>query len=52
VRRWGNFANLGKVKGLFEIFVFIFLKMGPGEIKEVTFRREFGVCTELEGRGG
>jgi hypothetical protein len=48
VRRWGNFAKLGKVKGLFEIFVFIFLKMGPGEIKEVTF----GVCTELEGRGG
>ena len=39
VRGWGNVANLGKVKGLFEIFVFIFLKMGPGEIKEVTLER-------------
>ena len=39
VRGWGNVANLEKMKGLFEIFVFIFLKMGPGEIKEVTLER-------------
>ena len=44
VRRWGNVANLGKVKALFGIFVFIFLKMGPGEIKEVTFGNRERVC--------
>ena len=45
VRRWGNVANLGKVKALFGIFVFIFLKTGPGE---VTFGREF----EMDSAGG